>query len=252
MTDANKIAVMKIMTTVRTAAYVTTPQLFFFTIAIRINLSLKYGNDLTSPSAYFDYSLILINVLKNIKGAYEIGQVTLNLLNRSDALNLALKIKLLVYAYLNHWQNPLNQTLKLAQDFYHRALEVGDLEDSGYAINTYSFFAYFCSEELVKLEQEMAESNQVLAKIGQISLHQNKLYRQVILNLLGETENPCKLSGDVYNEEIMLPLHQKENERIIIFYFYFHKLILCYLFGEYALAVEHAKIYKYITSMKKL
>lgn len=157
----------------------------------------------------------------------------------------------MVYAYLNHWQKPLNQTLKIALDFSHKALESGDLEYSGYSINTYCFYAYFCGEELGNLAIKMAEYNQVLARIGQtLSLQQNKLYRQVVINLLGQTENPCKLSGEVYDEEVMLPLHQKENERVILFYFYFHKLILYYLFGEYALAVENSNIVReYLTGV---
>jgi diguanylate cyclase (GGDEF)-like protein len=251
MTDANRISAMSIMTIVRIAAYVTNPQLLFFMTLKRINLSLRYGNDLASPYAYFDYSLFLINVEKNIKGAYEMGQVSLRLIDKLEAKEFAIKTKLMVYAYLNHWQNPLNQTLKISLDFYYQALETGDLEYSGYSINTYSFFAYFCGEELVSLEQEMVGYSQVLAKIGQtLSFHQHTLYRQVILNLLGKSENPCKLSGEAYNEDLMLPLHQQANERIIIFYFYFHKLILCYLFGEYALAVENAALTaEYITGV---
>ena len=251
MTDANKISAMSIMTIVRIAAYVTNPQLLFFMTLKRISLSLKYGNDLASPYAYFDYSMFLINVVKNIKGAYEIGEVSLKLIDKLEAEEFAIKTKLMVYAYLNHWQNPLSQTLKVSLEFYYKALETGDLEYSGYAINTYSFFAYFCGEELGKLEQEMVGYSQVLAKIGQtLSLHQNTLYRQVILNLLGKTENPCKLNGEAYDEDLMLPLHQQANERIIIFYFYFHKLILCYLFGEYALAIENAALTaEYITGV---
>lgn len=243
MTDANKIAAMSIMTTVRTAAYVINPQLLFFMTLKRISLSLKYGNDLTSPYAYFDYSLFLINVIKNIKNAYEMGQVSLELIDKLGAVEFAIKTKLMVYAFLNHWQKPLKQTLNIALDFYHKALEVGDLEYSGYSINTYCFFAYFCGEDLAKIEQEMVEYSKVLAKVGQtLSFNQNILYRQVILNLLGKAENPCKLSGEAYDEDVMLPLHQKTNERIILFYFYFHKLILCYLFSEYALAIENAAL----------
>ncbi len=97
----------------------------------------------------------------------------------------------------------------------------------------------------------MSEYSKVLTKIGQtISFNQNKLYRQVILNLLGETENPCKLSGDAYDEDIMLLLHQQANDRTTIFYVYFHKLILCYLFGENYLAVENADLAReYLTGV---
>lgn len=243
MTDVNKIAPMNILASVSTAAYIANPQSFFLMTIKQINLSLIYGNTLNSPYAYAQYSLILISIVKNIKGAYKMGQVALSLINKLTVIELAPKTRLILYAYLNHWQQPLSQTLKPALELYHKTLEIGDLAYSGHAISTYTFFAYFCGKELVKLEQEMTEYSQVLTRIGQtISLHQNKLYQQVILNLLEKTKTPYKLDGDAYNEEIMLPLHQQANDRITIFYVYFHKLILCYLFGEYALAIENAEL----------
>ncbi|WP_009630645.1 diguanylate cyclase domain-containing protein [Synechocystis sp. PCC 7509] len=243
MIEPNKIAAMNILAKVSTAAYITNPKLFFILIIEQVKLSLVYGNSLNSPFAYAQYSLILVSRAKNISGACKMGQVALKLINKLNIVELAPKTKVVIYAYLNHWENPLNQTLKPALELHYKALEVGDLAYSGYAINTYSFYAYFCGKDLVTLEKEMVKYSQVLHRIGQsISLHQNKLYRQVILNLLGQAENPCKLRGEAYDEDIMFLQHQQANDRTTIFYFYFHKLILCYLFGEDALAVENADL----------
>ncbi len=134
MTDNNKISAMNILSRVTTAAYITNPQLFFIITIKQINLSLIYGNTLSSPYAYTQYSLILISVLKNIRGAYKIGQVALSLVNKLNVVELAPKTELIVYAFLNHWQEPLSQTLKPALELYHKALEIGDLAYSGYAI----------------------------------------------------------------------------------------------------------------------
>ncbi len=68
----------------------------------------------------------------------------------------------------------------------------------------------------------------------------HKICRQAVLNLLAKSENPCLLVGEAYNEEMMLPLHIAAKDRTAIFYLYFHKLILCYLFSEYSQAVENA------------
>lgn len=66
---------------------------------------------------------------------------------------------------------------------------------------------------------------------------------------MGKSEDPCLLIGESYNEQHMLPLHQQANNRTAIFSLYFHKLVLCYLFGEYSQAVTNAAIAeKYLDS----
>ncbi len=103
MTDVNKIAAMNILTSVSTASYITNPQLFFILTAKQINLSLTYGNNLNSPYAYVQYSLILISVAKNIRSVYKMGQAALSLINKLNVVELAPKTQFLFYAYLNHW-----------------------------------------------------------------------------------------------------------------------------------------------------
>ncbi|NET56837.1 MAG: AAA family ATPase [Symploca sp. SIO2E6] len=61
------------------------------------------------------------------------------------------------------------------------------------------------------------------------------------------TDNPCLLIGDSYNEEIKLPLHQSAGDRTGLYYLYWNKLTLCYLFGDYQEAVNNAEAaYQYL------
>ncbi len=65
-----------------------------------------------------------------------------------------------------------------------------------------------------------------------------KIYEQVILNLLEQTDKPCHLSG--YDEEKMLPLYLEDKNIEPIYHVYCNKLILCYLFQDYSQAVKNA------------
>ncbi|MBD2124652.1 PAS domain-containing protein, partial [Trichocoleus sp. FACHB-262] len=65
-------------------------------------------------------------------------------------------------------------------------------------------------------------------------------HRQVVLNLLGQVENPCRLQGVAYNEETLLPLSLAANDRTGLHIFYIYKLILYYLFRQFTQAVENA------------
>ena len=66
--------------------------------------------------------------------------------------------------------------------------------------------------------------------------------RQFYLNLLGRAENPCELKGEAYDEETRLPLHVEADDRTTVYYLACHKLILCYLFGNYGQARSAADL----------
>lgn len=61
-------------------------------------------------------------------------------------------------------------------------------------------------------------------------------------NLLGYSNNLCRLIGEFYNEKNGLPQHKAANDVITIFLVYFKKLYLCYLFSESEQAVENSAL----------
>jgi tetratricopeptide (TPR) repeat protein len=67
-------------------------------------------------------------------------------------------------------------------------------------------------------------------------------YCRTTLNLMGYSNEPCRLIGEVYNEKIQLKRYQQANDKNGIHYLYLNKCILHYLFQEYAPAVENAEI----------
>ena len=71
-------------------------------------------------------------------------------------------------------------------------------------------------------------------------LNLNKIYQQAVSNLLGQSENPCRLIGNYYNEETMLPLLCEAKNVNALAQIYLHKLIFCYVFFDYPQSVAHA------------
>ena len=103
-------------------------------------------------------------------------------------------------------------------------------------------------KELTVIRQLAVSYHDAIAQLGQkTSFHQNDISHQVVLNLMGEAENPCDLVGEVYNEEKMLPVHHKDNDGIALGLLYVFKSILCYMFGNYGQAMENMSMFgKYI------
>ena len=120
-------------------------------------------------------------------------------------------------------------------------LETGDLNFAALSIFGYIFNSYWTGKELTEFEREIKEHNTIIEKLKKdFILDLNRLYRQIVLNLLGRSEDPCCLIGESCNEEQMLPFWLETNNRNAICHVYLNKLILCYLFQSYPQAINHA------------
>jgi signal transduction histidine kinase/CheY-like chemotaxis protein len=123
------------------------------------------------------------------------------------------------------------------------ALETGDLEYAAYSACVYSYHSYVLGKELTTVDREMAIYSQAIDRLNQeTSYYYNQLDRQVVLNLMGRSEDKCRLIGDSYDETKMLPLHLEANAQNLCRTLYFFKLVLCYLFQDYQQALENAKL----------
>ncbi|WP_414517775.1 AAA family ATPase [Nostoc sp. PCC 9305] len=243
MTEPDKLAAMNILTNIAAAAYLVIPKLYPLILFKQVNLSLNYGNTANSLYGYSSYGLILGGIVGDVDSGYQFGQLSLKLLDKLNAKEFIAKTYMVVYGCLNHWKKHLNELLLPIQSAYYSGVETGDLEFAGYCACNYSLSSYFAGKELSSLAQEIRNYSQGLAQIRQEpSLHKNELYRQVVLNLLSKNENPCRLIGDAYNEETMLPLHLQGNDQTMICSLYFNKLVLCYLFADYTHAIENADL----------
>ncbi|WP_127084274.1 hypothetical protein [Dulcicalothrix desertica] len=56
------------------------------------------------------------------------------------------------------------------------------------------------------------------------------MIHQVVLNLMGHSIYPCRLTGDVYDEVQSLANYQKYEDGYGLYALHLHKLILNYLF----------------------
>ncbi|MBE9002096.1 AAA family ATPase [Nostoc sp. LEGE 12447] len=244
MTDKYKLAVMRISCSIGAATYQAAPILLPLILCEQINLLLEYGNSLFSAFTYAGYGLILSGVANDIdiETAYQFGKLALNLIDRFNYTEQKCKINFIVAKFITHIKHHVKEALSLHEESYFSGIENGDFEYASYAVRTKGEYSYFSGLELTKLEQELAFCYQALAQLGQENvLTQNQVDHQVVLNLLGTVENPCRLQGEVYDEEKALPLYLAANDRTTIHYVYSHKLILCYLFEDFNAAVENAR-----------
>ncbi|MBE9209524.1 AAA family ATPase [Nostoc sp. LEGE 06077] len=241
VTDPHKLAAIRLIASLVPAAYQSAPALFILMACQQVNLSIQHGNTPFSASGFADFGVVFSGLSQDIEAAYQIGQLALNLLSRLDAYEVRSQVLFKVATFITHGKHHVRETLPLLEDAYLSGLESGDLVHTGYSASNRCQYAYWSGAELTSLEQEMAKYSKAIAQIHQeTALKWHQVFHQAVLNLIGLSEQPGLLIGEAYNEEQLLPFHIQSNERTVIHYVFLNKLILCYLFGEFAQAVENA------------
>ncbi|EIJ44246.1 PAS domain S-box [Beggiatoa alba B18LD] len=243
MTDPRCLAVMRILSSVSFASYYVQPDLFILISLKLVQLSIKNGNTASAAIAYASYGLILCYVTGDIELGYQFGQLALQMLEQFPQNEFKAKTIFMVNIFIHHWKEDVKETLIPFQNNYYLGLESGDLESAALSAFLYVCHAY-CSggRELQRLEEESANYLQIIKQLKQeITLHRHAIYHQAIVNLLGRTSDPCKLSGQYFDETVLLPLHQLNNNKTVPFRFYSAKLTLCYWFENYSEAAQCAQ-----------
>ncbi|HBE35608.1 MAG TPA: serine/threonine protein kinase, partial [Cyanobacteria bacterium UBA11368] len=243
MTAAEPLAAIQLLSVILPFAYQIAPNLFILITLKQVDLSLKYGNTGFSSDAYACYGFILCSIVGNIEAGFQFGELSLALLSDLPAQQMRAKPLYVVNAIVNHWKQSIHATLDPLLNSYTIALETGDLPVAGWAAYMYGYHSYFVGQALGELISQLTAYSEQLHRIQQEPLKlMNDICCQAAFNLVYETETPSKLSGNYYDEEALLPQHQKTNNYTLIFKCYLQKLILSYLFGNPSEAVGNANM----------
>jgi predicted ATPase/signal transduction histidine kinase/tRNA A-37 threonylcarbamoyl transferase component Bud32 len=241
MTDAKKLVTMPILFLVLSHASVGFPELFPFLILELVNLSLKFGNTSFSAPSCAVYGIVLCGVAEDIDAGYKFNKLALNLLEQFDTKQFEAKTIFVFNTFVRHWKEHTRESLKSFLQVQQRGLETGDLVWGCLALFKYALHSYWIGQELRELEQEIIKHSEAINQQKQeLALRWLKLLQQPVLNLLGKNQNRCRFVIENHDEETMLSLYHKEKDLTIIFYFYVHKLFICYLFHDYKQALEMA------------
>ncbi|AOW99565.1 hypothetical protein BJP34_08955 [Moorena producens PAL-8-15-08-1] len=243
MTAPEKLAGMTILWRLIPVTYLTNPLLFPLVVLKQVNLSLQNGNCPVSALCYVSYAIILWQVCGDIDGNYRFGQLALRLLARFNATELKCIVLYAVNFATKPWKVHLKETLTPLLEAYSVGLETGDFDQSAFSADMYLEHSFWLGKELAELDQTCANYHQGIDQLKQEMPRQlTAMTWQGVLNLLGQAENSCCLKGEVYDEEIMLPLHQEFNHLRALYTLHLYKLFLCYLFQDYQQAWEQAII----------
>ena len=233
MTDAHKLAAMRILMNAASSAYYINILLAISMAYKMVHLSVRYGNSPFSPFAYGLYGIILQSIAGKIIPGYKYGEFSIELLNRFNTKEYQAKINFIFNVFIRHWKDKLSDTIEPFTESYQRGLETGDYEFAALSTAYVGIHSFHSGTRLEIVEEEMRKSIEAIKKLKQeVTLIVLKLNRQVVLNLMGKSENRTLIVGENYDEIEMTPRFIKNNDMADLGSLYTMKAFLCIVFGN--------------------
>ena len=241
MTNPYHFAAIRILLTVTSAAYLTNPALLSRLLFAMVDLCLTYGNPPLAAGVYVNYGVFL-TASGDIDSGYRFGQLSLRLLEKFNAKNIKASVLHCFNSSIRHWKDHVRETIDSLQEAFNSGLETGNLEYACYAILINNLHIFFAGNELDFLEVKTREYVSLIGKLKQShSFEAIKMYRQLFLSVLGQSNQPTELTGDQYNEQESLKAALEINNYYNLFFIYTFKTLLSYLFKEREAAIENAR-----------
>ncbi|MEG4963438.1 MULTISPECIES: AAA family ATPase [unclassified Microcoleus] len=239
MSDPNAQAAIQLLGRLFSAVYQGMPGLLPLLGATMVRLSLEFGNAPASTIGYVAHSMVLCAFFGEVETGYKFGQLALSVLERLNTQSMKCITLGMFGFFIQPHQEALRAALVTLKESYKAGMETGNLLSAGYDIGSYSHLAFFAGVELDMLEPELAAYSAAMAQMNNDSARfLLDMTWQTVKNLRETVSQPDRLMGTAYDETVMLPKHQQDNELMMIVVVYIFKLLLAYSCGNYPAAVD--------------
>ncbi|MCP4344419.1 MAG: GAF domain-containing protein, partial [Desulfobacterales bacterium] len=234
------IAAMRILMAISSPAYMSGTDIYPLIVLKLVSLTLKYGNALESVVAYSGYSTILCGALDDFDTGYRFGMLSMELMEKFNALNTKTKVIMLFNTFIRHWKEHMKEVLPSYKKGYETGLEYGDLEYGCYCLYMHGVQSFFTGADLSDIRQTIEQSAGQFVQLRQKpSFYMLLPWNQAVNNLIEKTDNPCVLSGSIYNEDELISGFVETDNKFGLLNIYFSKFILNYIFQDYPEAVKN-------------
>ena len=241
MTDPTARTAMRMINALASPTYNSSPELFLCMVFTQVELFVRHGNGADAAVAYSTYALALCVVADGYEEGDAVGRLALALAEQFRAHHLKGRIYLNLYTFVHHWRHHLAETLDPLSEGHRTALAHGDLLFAALSAHVSCHHRLFTAPHLADAEAFLAANHDAIAKLDQRAvLTWTQIFWQTTQNLMGRSENPIELIGTAFNEKEEACQFEEENDKTLVFLYYFNKLILCTILEDNDSAYEHA------------
>ncbi|GAA6618330.1 EAL domain-containing protein [Scytonema sp. NUACC26] len=242
MSAPDKLAAMRILKAIWSPSHMTNSSLAPSIVFTMVELCLNYGNSSFAAFAYVLYGLLLCRTQSNLDLGYQLGKLSLKMLEQFDASEIKGKVHLMFNCCIRPWKEHKSSTLESLLETLKILIETGDIEYASYAAINYCSNLLLVGKPLDYVKQKYNTYISLIQSMKQdFSLNYVKIWGQLVLNLRENSIESNRLMGEMFNESEMLPILQRKKNSQSLFVIELAKTRLNYLFKKYTSAVKNAE-----------
>ncbi|MEG4963702.1 MULTISPECIES: AAA family ATPase [unclassified Microcoleus] len=252
MTDLQTRAAMQLLRMLCAPIFQAMPSLTPLVSSTMVSLSIDFGNAPASTVGYAMHGMVLCAFLGKVETGYAFGKLALSLLDRFNVREFKSMILLVFGCFIQHRQESLLATVPTLKEGYRLGMETGDYVYAGYSINQYFVGKFIGGVELDTWETEVVSYSAALAQVKHSHAFRD-MTQQTVKNLRESRILSDCLSGQTYDETVMIPKQQQDNQLSALAAVYIYKLLLAYSCGNYTAALDHiARSQQYLMAVSGL
>jgi predicted ATPase/signal transduction histidine kinase len=151
LTDAPRLAEMRLLVQTISSAYFAAPALFALIVFRMIQITIRHGLSSRSAYAFSTYGWLLVILRDEYDAAHRFGRLSMAVMERFQAEDLRAKIHHGFSLWIQHYKEPVAACMALGLEGIQSGLATGDIEFASYGMSTYSMFSLLRDETLASV-----------------------------------------------------------------------------------------------------
>ena len=241
-TDPVIRATVNLLLQAMNCAFAARPAFYPLITLKAVNLSLQHGNTENSSFAYGNYALMLVSLVGDIPSAVQVSEMSLKLNEKFGNRRLNGKLLHLYGSHVNFWRGHIATNLPVLERATAACMEVGDLVFAGNV-------AFNAVWQTIERGTSLEDAQMVAEKYAALmrESHNNAVYelirveQQFVVSLRGKTTETLQLNDGTFDEATCFDAIIKSNFGCAIGVYRIIKVMLAFLDGKYADALEAAQ-----------
>lgn len=238
-TDPAQIAAIRILVNITSTAYIGAPTLFPLIVLEAVAISAAHGDTGATAYAYVTYGIILCGVLEQFDAGYRFGELGQKIIEKYNAQEYAARTFYIPNCFVRFWKQHARVAWAAHPHTYQLGLQTGDQEFAAWPLMMRTHQGFFMG---LPLPGRIEEARNYVDACFQLKQEPSGSYAQctlqAMLNLIEGADDPCKLTGEVYDEDLKLAKYKEASEAFGICNLYVIKIVLCFLFGQHRTGIE--------------
>jgi predicted ATPase/GAF domain-containing protein/HPt (histidine-containing phosphotransfer) domain-containing protein len=201
MRDPEKLALGNVL-------YQAIPSIYQWSMDLRVlavlhatSLALRHGNGPVSPFFYCQYGFVHLVATGDMETSYRFGLLGIRLAEKLDDRVADGATFFMFAGLISHWRRHLGESVDYLRRGLRASLETGDHAYVGYCGRLALFYRFYLGNSLEDIELEVAECQKLCEHTGDlVNAKYVELFRQVLLNLRGQTNGNLTLDGPGFDE----------------------------------------------------